>query len=230
MASKANNTNKISLVEAKRNSRQKMLKGGGNDTAITTNNNNSMKDIYGNALSSLCMIRGETSVIYDESMILHKCLWDESYPENGERFTSVMNRCRELKLFERCKILKSRLATKEEVLMVHTEEQYDLLKTTSGCVDEEKLEDLSSNYDAIYINSKTFDISLLACGSTIELVDSILDNECQNGMAIIRPPGHHAMKAEYNGYCFFNNVAVAAQHALQNKGINKILIVDWVST
>lgn len=114
--------------------------------------------------------------------------------------------------------------------MVHTEEQYDLLKTTSGCVDEEKLEDLSSNYEAIFINSKTFDISLLACGSTIELVDSILDNECQNGMAIIRPPGHHAMKAEYNGYCFFNNVAVAAQHALQNKGINKILIVDWVST
>lgn len=38
------------------------------------------------------------------------------------------------------------------------------------------------------------------------------------------------MKAEYNGYCFFNNVAVAAQHALENKGINKILIVDWVST
>lgn len=39
-------------------------------------------------------------------------------------------------------------------------------------------------------------------------------------MAIIRPPGHHAMKAEYNGYCFFNNVAIAAQHALNNRGVS----------
>lgn len=230
MVTKANNSNKkISLVEAKRNSRQKMLLKGGNDNAIASNNNNSVKDIYGNALSSLNMVRGETSVIYDEAMTQHYCLWDQNYPECPERFTSVINRCRELKLFDRCKSLQPRLATKEEVMMIHTEEQYNLLKTTSECTDEEKLEDLSSNYDAIFINSKTFDLSLLACGSTIELVDNIVDNNCQNGMAIIRPPGHHAMKAEYNGYCFFNNVAVAAQHALDNKGINKILIVDWVT-
>jgi histone deacetylase 6 len=228
MVSKANNTNKISLVEAKRNSRQKMLqKGSGSDSA--TSNNNSVKDIYGNALSSLGMIRGETSVIYDESMTQHFCLWDQNYPECPERFTSVINRCRELKLFDRCKTLQPRLATKEEILTVHTEDHYNLLKDTSGNSNEENLEDLSSNYDAIFINSKTFELSLLACGSTIELVDSILDGKCQNGMAIIRPPGHHAMKAEFNGYCFFNNVAVAATHALDNKGINKILIVDWVS-
>lgn len=188
MVSKANNTNKISLVEAKRNSRQKMLLKGGNEAA-NSNNNNSVKDIYGNALSSLYMLRGETSVIYDESMTQHYCLWDRNYPECPERFTSVINRCRELKLFDRCKSLKPRLATKEEVLTVHTEEHYNLLKSTSECVDEEKLEDLSSNYDAIYINSQTFNLSLLACGSTIELVDSIIDGDCQNGMAIIRPPG-----------------------------------------
>lgn len=188
MVTKANNSNKISLVEAKRKSRQKMLLKGGSDSA-NSSNNNSVKDIYGNALSSLNMVRGETSVIYDESMTQHFCLWDQNYPECPERFTSVINRCRELKLIDRCKSLKPRLATKEEILTVHTEDHYNLLKTTSECVDEEKLEDLSSNYDAIYINSKTFDLSLLACGSTIELVDSILDGHCQNGMAIIRPPG-----------------------------------------
>ena len=41
-----------------------------------------------------------------------------------------------------------------------------------------------------------------------------------------RPPGHHAMKSEYCGYCFYNNVALAAQHAL-DRGIKRILIVDW---
>lgn len=173
------------------------------------------------------MIRGETGVIYDESMAQHCCLWDSNYPECPERFTSVIDRCREMKLIERCKELKPRLATKEEVLTIHTEDVYDLLKSTKGKTDEPYLEDLSSHYDAIYIHPTTFDLCLLACGSTIELVDNILDNKIQNGMAIIRPPGHHAMKSEYNGYCFFNNVAVAAQHALDNKGIGKILIVDW---
>lgn len=73
----------------------------------------------------------------------------------------------------------------------------------------------------------TFELSLLAVGSTIELLDHILDGRCQNGMAVIRPPGHHAMKAEFNGYCFFNNVAVAAQRALANGSAKRILIVDW---
>lgn len=46
-------------------------------------------------------------------------------------------------------------------------------------------------------------------------------------MAIIRPPGHHAMKSEICGFCYFNNVALAAQNALDNRGIKRILIVDW---
>lgn len=63
----------------------------------------------------------------------------------------------------------------------------------------------------------------MAVGSTIELVDNILQNGVQNGMAIIRPPGHHAMKAEYNGYCFFNNVAIAAQHAIDVHDVCKLI-------
>jgi histone deacetylase 6 len=161
-------------------------------------------------------------------MTQHYCTWDSNYPENPSRFTSVINRCNELRLIERCKELQPRLATKDEILTVHTEKHYDLLASTNDCTDEDQLEDLSSHYDAIYMNASTFNLSLLACGSTIELVDNILDGKVQNGMAIIRPPGHHAMKAEFNGYCFFNNVAVAAKHALDNKGIKKILIVDWV--
>lgn len=43
---------------------------------------------------------------------------------------------------------------------------------------------------------------------------------------LYRPPGHHAMKVEYCGYCFFNNVALAAQEAL-DRGLERILIVDW---
>lgn len=166
-------------------------------------------------------------MIYDDSMAEHCCLWDQSYPECPERYTEVIERCREMKLIERCKELKPRQAIKDEILMVHTEKHYQLLEATKECKDEGKMEQLSSNYDAIYIHPTTFDLSLLACGSTIELVDSIIEGESQNGMAIIRPPGHHAMETEFNGYCFFNNVAVAAKHAIDIKGVKRVLIVDW---
>lgn len=44
---------------------------------------------------------------------------------------------------------------------------------------------------------------------------------------MVRPPGHHAMTNEFCGYCFFNNVAVAARHALDKLHLQRILIVDW---
>lgn len=68
---------------------------------------------------------------------------------------------------------------------------------------------------------------MLAAGSGLNLIDEILSGSVQNGMAIVRPPGHHAMKAEFNGFCLINNVAVAARHALDKHNINRILIVDW---
>ena len=46
-------------------------------------------------------------------------------------------------------------------------------------------------------------------------------------MAIIRPPGHHAMYNTYCGYCYLNNVAIAAKMALEKYGLERILIVDW---
>lgn len=46
-------------------------------------------------------------------------------------------------------------------------------------------------------------------------------------MAVIRPPGHHAMKDQYCGYCYVNNAALAVQHALDNLELQRVLIVDW---
>ena len=136
-------------------------------------------------------------------------------------------------LLDRCLPLTPRFATKEEILKIHSEQQIEKLKKICeecGSADPdaiEKLEEESSKYDAIYFHPSTYDLSLLAAGCTIDLVDEILCGKVQNGMAIIRPPGHHAMKSEYCGYCFFNNVAIAAQVALDSGKANRILIVDF---
>ena len=79
------------------------------------------------------------------------------------------------------------------------------------------------------MNDKSFECAEMAAGSAIQLTKSILEGDVQNGMALIRPPGHHAMQSEGNGFCLFNNVAIAAKYALKEYSdkVKKVLIVDW---
>nr|XP_014087737.1 histone deacetylase 6 isoform X1 [Bactrocera oleae] len=208
------------LLEAKRKAKLlKMQEQNQQDQVV--------KDIFQNAVNAKTIIQKPTGIVYDESMAQHRCLWDENHPERPERFTRVLERCKELQLIEQCQRIPSRRATKDEVLLLHSGEHYDLLQQTSGVQDEAGMEDLSSKFNAIYLHPSTFELSLLATGSTIDLIENIITGNVQNGMAIIRPPGHHAMKAEFNGYCFFNNVAIAAQYALDILKLSKIMIVDW---
>ncbi|XP_076238215.1 histone deacetylase 6 isoform X2 [Calliopsis andreniformis] len=190
-------------------------------------NNTFVRDIYQKAIDAYNMKRKETGLVFDRSMAEHECLWDPNYPECPARLTRVLQRCEELGLVDRCKVIAPRLATENEILTKHSQKQIDILKATDGCTNADNLELLSAKYDAIYVHPSTYKLSLLAVGSTINLVESICKGEVQNGMAIIRPPGHHAMKSEYCGYCFFNNVAIAAEKVLNNNLANKILIIDW---
>ncbi|KYM93108.1 Histone deacetylase 6 [Atta colombica] len=191
-------------------------------------NNNFVPDIYQKAIDAYKMTRKETGLVFDQSMAEHECIWDPNYPECPARFTRVLQRCEELGLMQRCKLIEPRCATENELLSKHSQKQIDILKTTTDdSMDSENLELLSSKYDCVYIHPSTYRLSLLAVGSTINLVESVCKSEIQNGMAIIRPPGHHAMKSEYCGYCFFNNVALAVEKALSSDLANRILIVDW---
>ncbi|XP_050461613.1 histone deacetylase 6 isoform X2 [Cataglyphis hispanica] len=208
------------LLAAKREAAQRQL-------LDKKSNNNFIRDIYQNALDAYKIVQKETGLVFDRSMAEHECLWDSNYPECPARFTQILQRCEELGLVQRCKLIEARLGTESEILTKHSQKQIDILKATDGCIDSENLELLSSKYDAIFIHPSTYRLSLLSVGSTINLVESICKGDIQNGMAIIRPPGHHAMKSEYCGYCFFNNVALAAEKALSRNLANRILIVDW---
>jgi histone deacetylase 6 len=139
----------------------------------------------------------------------------------------VFCRCQALGLIDRCIPIVPRYAMKDEVLSIHTEEHFNKLESICEVDDVSKMEEFSSNYDAVYIHPSTYQLSLLSVGCTVDLVDSVLAGKIQNGMALIRPPGHHAMKSEYCGYCFFNNVAIAAKKALDSGKASRVLIVDF---
>ena len=73
----------------------------------------------------------------------------------------------------------------------------------------------------------TWQAVLRAAGAAVAATDAVIDREAANAFCAVRPPGHHATRGEAMGFCFFNNVAVAARHALDVRGLQRVAVVDF---
>ena len=73
----------------------------------------------------------------------------------------------------------------------------------------------------------TLSAALHAAGAAVAATDAVIDRELDNAFCAVRPPGHHATRSQAMGFCFFNNVAVAARHALDVRGLKRVAIVDF---
>jgi acetoin utilization deacetylase AcuC-like enzyme len=73
----------------------------------------------------------------------------------------------------------------------------------------------------------TWPAALHAAGGAVALVDALLSGEASSGVSAHRPPGHHAEPERAMGFCFFDNVAVAARHATRAHGLERVLVLDW---
>nr|XP_057940941.1 histone deacetylase 6 [Doryrhamphus excisus]XP_057940942.1 histone deacetylase 6 [Doryrhamphus excisus] len=176
-------------------------------------------------LSSRASATG-TGLVYSETFKCHQNLWETSHPESPDRVTSIMEELDKQELLSRCVQVQARAATDEELLLVHTKDYIELMKSTQT-MSETELHNLSDKYDSVYFHTETFQASILAVGSVLQLVDQVLTCHLRNGFAVVRPPGHHAQAEESNGFCFFNNVAIAARYAQMKHKVNRVLIVDW---
>src|SRR5579859_776298 len=78
-----------------------------------------------------------------------------------------------------------------------------------------------------YIVPESYDVACLSAGGALRAVDAVLGGEAEAAFALIRPPGHHAEPDQPMGFCLFNNIAIAARHALRQPGIQRVLIVDF---
>lgn len=122
------------------------------------------------------------------------------------------------------KLISSRIATEEELALVHTESHISLMKEI---VDRKDLAAAGDSYNSIYFHPKTFESATYAAGSVLQVVDEVLNGRSRSGICVVRPPGHHSETDEPHGFCIFNNVSVAAQYAVKNHGLKRVLIVDW---
>ena len=73
----------------------------------------------------------------------------------------------------------------------------------------------------------TWRAALRAAGAAVAATDAVIDGELDNAFCAVRPPGHHATRDAAMGFCFFNNVAIAARHALDVRGLKRVAIVDF---
>jgi histone deacetylase 6 len=80
---------------------------------------------------------------------------------------------------------------------------------------------------SLYVMPGTTHAALLSCGGVIECCLAVARGELKKTFAVVRPPGHHAEPDQHMGFCFFNNVAVAARVVQEQTKIKRILIVDW---
>ncbi|HUA47803.1 MAG TPA: histone deacetylase [Solirubrobacteraceae bacterium] len=77
------------------------------------------------------------------------------------------------------------------------------------------------------VSAHSFEAALHAAGGAVQMVDLLLDRATPYAFSAHRPPGHHATRTRGMGFCLFNNIAVAAQHALDARDLERVMILDW---
>jgi acetoin utilization deacetylase AcuC-like enzyme len=116
--------------------------------------------------------------------------------------------------------IEPRSASIEELALVHDSDYVGKVAASS------RHERFAFDADT-WVSSASYETALLAAGGVLALVDAVLAGEVDNGLACVRPPGHHAEAGQAMGFCLFNNVAVAARHLQRRHGVERVMIVDW---
>jgi len=111
-------------------------------------------------------------------------------------------------------------ATEDVLALIHTRAHIKRIKATAG-----------KSFDMLDPDTRTsprsWDAACLAAGAMVKGVDMLIDGSITNGFALVRPPGHHAEADRAMGFCLFNNIAIGAQHAIKNLGLERVFIIDW---
>jgi acetoin utilization deacetylase AcuC-like enzyme len=157
-----------------------------------------------------------TGLMFSESGFKHTV--PPGHPECPERLAAIQEGLESAK-FNLPKI-ESRLATRAELLRIHTQDHIDLVENT--CAASLPYADADT-----YMMPASWDAALMGAGGAIEACDKVLSGELDNAFCVMRPPGHHAEADHAMGFCLFNNVAIAARWLQEEGGLNKIAILDW---
>ncbi len=158
-----------------------------------------------------------TGLVDDDRFLLHQAPYE--HPERPSRLEAIRRRLRQDGLADRCRAVAAREATRDELERIHTAQHIDAVESTAHVAFRQLDPDTYTCADSARAAS-------LAAGGLCALTLDVASGRLDNGLALLRPPGHHAEVDRAMGFCLFNNVAIAAR-AARAAGTSRVLIVDW---
>lgn len=159
----------------------------------------------------------KVGIVWDDSFLEHNA--GAGHPERPERLTAIQSVLQKRALFERCQHQEIRKATQAELELNHTPEH------VRRVLDADGLERTVFDGDT-QASPGTTTAALHAAAGAIDLARAVASKRLDLGFSFARPPGHHAEQESAMGFCYFNNVALAAR-ALLEDGYTRIFILDW---
>lgn len=155
--------------------------------------------------------------VYDPLCLQHAM---PGHPERPERLEAILSHLKESGLLDKLIAIDPRDATTEDLRLVHADSLIDavrgLCESGGGWFDPDT-----------YAVAASYPAALRAAGGVLAATDAVLDGTLASAFCLVRPPGHHATPTRAMGFCLFNNVAVAAAHALQRRGLERVAIADF---
>ena len=156
-------------------------------------------------------------LVYDPIYLEHDT---GPHPENASRLTKTVEHLERTGMMEQLVRISPRAATVEELSTVHSPGYISYVESFAqrggGALDPDTV-----------VSPGSYKAALYAAGGLIEAVDAVMAEEVNSAFALVRPPGHHAVRWEAMGFCLFNNIAVAARHAMDKHRLERILIADF---
>jgi len=161
----------------------------------------------------------KTGFLFDQRYLLHDT--GPYHPEVPERLQAIYQGIENGGLLPKLKIITAERADLKWIESVHSTDY--IRRFEEVCYAGKQTMDSPDNR----MCTETFETALLAVGGVLKVVDLVMQDELDNAFCAIRPPGHHAEVSEAMGFCYFNNVAIAARYLQQQWHISKVGIIDF---
>ena len=155
-------------------------------------------------------------LIRDEAFLRHDA--GAGHPENAARLSATLTDLDAHPIPGVDVAPASRDVTRSELLAVHAPDLVALVQSTAG---------RRARFDADTLaGPDSYEVACLAAGAALRAAEAVCAGEAQGAFALVRPPGHHAEATRPMGFCLFNNIAIAAEHAVRELGCRRVLVVD----
>lgn len=161
-----------------------------------------------------------TDIVYHELFAKHEI--SSGHPESPQRLKAALDCIKKAGLIQVPNVLlvTPKPADLNEIYALHDRDYVEEIRAKSEHGGGFFTPDTA-------VNSFTYDAMLLASGGGIMAVDRILEKRTDNAFVLCRPPGHHAEHDRALGFCFVNNIAIAAQHLIEKRHLDRVMIIDY---